>query len=76
MKGRVKHGIKPGPNSYLTTAEEKELASFLMEVSKVGYDKTRKEVKFLVEAVSREKVVLRGEKVTNGWFHRFLERRP
>ena len=76
MKGRVKHGIKSGLNSYLTMAEEEELASFLMEVSKVGYDKTRKEVKFLVKAISREKGVLRGKKVIDGWFHRFLERRP
>ena len=75
VKGRVKHGIKPGPSTYLTTAEE-ELASFLMEVSKVGYGKTRKEVKFLVEAVAREKGVLRGEKISDGWFRRFLERKP
>ena len=76
VKGRVKHGNKPGPTTYLTTAEEEELASFLMEVSKVGYGKTRKEVKLLVEAVAREKGVLRGEKISDGWFRRFLERRP
>ena len=76
VKGRVKHGDKPGTNTYLTMAEEEELASFLMEVSKVGYGKTRKEVKLLVEAVAREKGVLRGEKISDGWFRRFLERRP
>ena len=29
-----------------------------------------------MEAVAREKGVLRGEKITDGWFRRFLERRP
>ena len=76
VKGRVKHGDKPGPNTYLTPAEEEELASFLMEVARVGYGKTRREVKLLVEAVAREKGVLRGERISDGWFRRFLERRP
>jgi len=38
------------------------LASFFMEVSKVGYSKTRREVKGLVEAIAQEIGVLRGEK--------------
>ena len=52
------------------------MEAFLMEVAKVGYGKTRKEVKLIVEAVAREKGVLRDEKISNGWFRRFLERRP
>ena len=76
VNGRVKHGEKPGPNTYLSSAEEEELTSFLMEVAKIGYGKTRTEVKHLVEAVAREKEVLRGTKITDGWFRRFLERRP
>jgi len=59
VKGRVKHGEKTGPNMYLTSAAEEELASFLMEVSKVGYGKTRREVTLLVEAVAQEKGVRR-----------------
>ena len=45
---------KPGPKTYLTSAEEEELTSFLMEVAKIGYGKTRKEVKPLVEAVAQQ----------------------
>ena len=37
VKWRVNHGDKPGPNTYLTSTEEEELASVLMEVSKIGY---------------------------------------
>ena len=39
-----------------------------------GYGKPRKEVKGLVEKVSREKGVLKKSKVSNGWLRRFLER--
>lgn len=42
VKGRVKHGIKPEPSTYLTTAEEEELASFLMEVSELATVKHKK----------------------------------
>ena len=52
------------------------MEAFLMEVAKVGYGKTQKEVKLIAEAVAREKGVLRGEKISDGLFHRFLERRP
>ena len=40
VKGRVKHGDKQGPSTYLTSVEEEELEAFLMEVAKVGYGKT------------------------------------
>ena len=76
VKGRVKHGDKPGPSTYLTSAEEEELEVFSMEVAKVGYGKTRKEVNLIVEAVAKEKGVLRGEKISDGWFCQFLGRRP
>ena len=33
-------------------------------------------MKLLVETVAREKKVLRGEKISNGWCCCFLERRP
>jgi len=39
-----------------------------------GYGKPQKEVKGLVEKVSREKGVLKKLKVSNGWLRRFLER--
>ena len=55
VKWQVKHRKKPGLNSCLTSAEEEQLAFFFMEVSKVGYSKTRREVKLLVEAIAQEK---------------------
>ena len=65
----------PGPSVYLTSDEE-EWKPFLMEVSKLGYGKTQKEVKLIFEAVAKEKWVLQCEKISNAWLHRFLERIP
>ena len=48
--GRVVHGIKPGPKSYLNKAEESELAEFLEVTSSMGYGKTQKEIMGIVEA--------------------------
>ena len=55
ISGRVKHGDKPGPKTYLSPTEEHELASFIVKVSRVGYGKTRKDIKLLVETVAKEK---------------------
>ena len=39
LSGRVKHGSKPGPASYLTEEEEYELVDFLIQVAQLGYGK-------------------------------------
>ena len=80
VKGKVVHGVNPGPQPYLQPAEEKELSCFLTEVAAVGYGRTKKQVKLLVEMVARDKGVLRsttrnkGGKVSDGWFRRFMNR--
>ena len=74
VKGKVMHGVNAGPQPYLQTGEEKELSCFLMEVAAVGYGKIKKQVKFLVEMVAKDKGVLRSTpknkagKVSDGWF--------
>ena len=76
VKGKVVHGVNPGPQPYLQPAEEKELSCFLAEVAAVGYGRTKKQVKLLAEMVARDKGVLRsttrnkGGKVSDGhgWF--------
>ena len=45
-------------------------------VSSVGYGKTRKQVKTLVETAAHEKGVLKKTRLTDGWFRRFLECQP
>ena len=72
LSRRVVHGNKPGQKRYL----EEALAEHLIEVLKICYGKTRREVKGIIEKVAMEKNLLRKECVTYGWWRRFLERQP
>ena len=47
-----------------------------MEVGQAGYGKTRREIITLAENVVCDKGMLRGSRVTSGWFRRFMERHP
>ena len=55
VSGNVEHGTKPGPSSYLSNAEETELANFLVDVAKAGYGKSRSQIKSLAENMARDK---------------------
>ena len=70
----VSHGTKPGPAPYLDPTEEQELANHLITVAKIGYGKTRKEVKMITENVAKEKKVLRATRISDGWWKGFLHR--
>ena len=77
ISGRVVHGTNPGPRPFLTGVEEKELSSFLVDVAKAGYGKTRKQIMCLAESVARDKGRITGEKkISDGWFRRFMSRQP
>ena len=82
ITGNVEHGNKPGGKPYLNKAEETELANFLQVVSEIGYGKTRKQVMGIVESAVRDKEkltkqkILRKQKISDGWFRRFIERQP
>lgn len=39
VSGKVSHGKNPGLEPYLSAAEEKEFANFLVDVAKAGYGK-------------------------------------
>ena len=76
MSGCVLHGKKPGPIPYLTPSEEEELELYLIQASDLGYGKTRRQVKRIVEKVVYEKSLLRECCITDGWWRRFRERHP
>ena len=40
VTGRVQHGVKSGPDPYLSRAEEDELVNFLLRCASVGYAHT------------------------------------
>ena len=50
------------------------MVKFVEVVVDIGFGSTRKEIKAIVENMAREKQVIRKEKITDGWFRRFLER--
>ena len=74
ISGRVKNGAKPGPPQYLTTGEEEELASFLLEASRIGYPHTKKQVLAIVQQIVEDKGITAN--VTEGWWQRFHGRHP
>ena len=76
LSGRVIHGTKPGPVPYLTVAEEDELEKYVVDACELGYGKTRRQVKGIVEKVAVEKGTLRSTHVTDGWWTRFFQRHP
>ena len=47
--GKVVHGTRAGPPSYLSQKEESELGTFIQVVGKLGYGKTQKQVKNIAE---------------------------
>jgi transposase-like protein len=48
LSGRVKHGTNPGPALYLTSEEEDELATFLVQLAEMGVGKTKRKVLVIV----------------------------
>ena len=62
--------------SNYTYEEEKDLAKFVEVVADIGFGKTREQIKSMVEKTAREKNLLRKNKISDGWFRRFLERQP
>ena len=74
VKGRVIHGVKPGPKQYLSTEEETELAEFAIEAASVGCGQTRKQIMTIAENVAKDKGTLRKDRISQGWYEKFMER--
>ena len=45
-----------------------------MQTSSVGYERSRRDVMNIAEAVAKQKGLLRKSKVTQGWWREFLKR--
>ena len=55
LSGRVKHGTNPGPVPYLTSDEEDELATFLIQLSEIGWGEMKREVIMIVRQAVEKK---------------------
>ena len=76
LSGRVTDGTKPGRLPYLNDQEETDMESYLIQATHVGYGKTRRQIKAIVESVAVDKGVLRSSHISDGWWKRFLQRHP
>lgn len=65
---------RSGPPSYLSTEEEEELTSFFLEMAKIGYAHTRKQVIALVQQIVVSKGI--STVVSSGWWERYVKRHP
>ena len=70
--------MKSGPRPYLSTEEEAELSSHLLQASEIGLGKTRRDVLTLVGTYVEKKGGLRGKRsvISNGWWDNFCKRNP
>ena len=75
LSGRVQHGTNPGPVPTWAVLK-KQLVDYLSEANKVGYGKTRQQVKLIAEKVAIDKGVLRSSRISDGRWRRFLLRHP
>ena len=68
----------PGQNPiYVSPPEKREVAEFLVQTSKAGYVRSRKQIMRLAESAAHDKGLLEsGKRVSNGWYCRFMEREP
>ena len=74
IKGKVVHGVKPGPKQYLSAEEERELAQFAIESASVGYGQTIQQITTIAENVAKDKGILRKDTISQGWYKKFLKR--
>ena len=51
VSGKVQHGCRPGPVTYLSMEEEDELVHFLIRCSEIGYPHTLSQVLALVQQI-------------------------
>ena len=61
IAGRVVDGTKMGAKPFLTKQEEQELVNFLINCSKMGFGKTRKDILSIVQATLMRKAEEEGK---------------
>ena len=62
ISGNV-HGVRLGPQPYLTVGEETKLAECITECALAGYEKSREEILTIAENTARDKKKLKKERI-------------
>ena len=80
IRGRVRHGTKPGPSTILSLDEEKALTSYLVYMAQRGFPLTRTMVKAFAWAIAKRSGNGDRFSTENGpgehWWQNFKKRHP
>ena len=79
VNGSVRPGCKPGPATVLTEEEEERLASYLIQMSEMGFGLSRDTVMHLAYNIvekTQRKHPFKDEKAGRAWFDGFHRRHP
>ena len=79
INGSVKDGCRPGPGTILTEEEEDRLASYLVEMSEMGFGLSRDTAMLLAYKIvdkSQRKHPFKDGKAGRAWFDGFRRRHP
>ena len=79
VNGSVKPGCKPEPGTVLSEEEEERLASYLIQMSEMGFGLSRDTVMHLAYSIvekAKRKHPFKNEKAGRAWFDGFCRRHP
>ena len=77
--GKVEFGSKPGPSSILTAAEEQMIVEYAIEMSRIGYGRTREQILEIVKKVidkDERPNPFKHNKPGSKWWKLFKNRHP
>ena len=77
VSGKVEVGRKPGPPSVLSIAEEKKLVEYAIEMSRIGYGRTKQQILETVQKILKKdgrENPFRDDKPGNKWWKLFVQR--
>ena len=77
VKGRVKHGVNPGPATTLTSEEEKALTEYIKYASQRGFSMTKKICKAYAWAVAKKsgrRITFKQTGPSDKWWRGFRKR--
>ena len=80
VKGRVKHGTKPGPDTVLTVEEDAALVSYLVYMAEQGFPLTQTMTMAFARAISKRSGTANRFNPETGpgkhWWSNFCKRHP
>lgn len=77
LSGRVEHGSRSRPETFLTASQENQLAAYLIETNKQGYVKSKEIILFMATSIAKKNgKVIKGGSLSKKWWSGFLKRHP